>query len=247
MKIPSMTEMLKAGVHFGHKTSKRHPSMESNVYLNRNGVSIIDLSKTTEMLDSALKFLQETRKKGGVILFVGSKKQAQPIVEEYAKKADMPFITGRWPGGLVTNFSEIYRTIKKLRDMRSKMESGEYNKYTKKEQLEIKREIDRMEKLIGGIVSMDKIPDAVFIVDLKQDKTAFRECVKKNVPIVAIADTNTNINDVDYPIAANDDAVKSITMLTSLVADTIASTSVEKKAEPAPKKKAEAKKTKATK
>jgi len=221
MKDVSLLELLKNGVHFGHQRSRWHPKMEPYIYMTRNGVHIINLEKTAEGLKVALEFLKGVAASGGIILFVGTKRQAKDIVQKYAKQVKMPYLTERWIGGILTNFPVIHQLIKKLRKLKSDKESGELQKYTKKEQLEFQKEIETLEKLVGGIESLEKLPQALFIIDVKKEKTAVREAVKVKIPITALVDTNNNPADVNYVIPANNDATKSIEYITSLVADSI--------------------------
>ncbi len=214
-----LIDLLKAGVHFGHTKSKRHPSMEPYIFGAKQGIHIIDLEKTQSMLDNAVKFVQEITSKGGVILFVSGKKQAKAIVKEAAEKAGMPYINTRWLGGTLTNFNNIIDLTKKLKQLEEEKVKGAWERYTKKEALEKDREIIRLKEMVEGIKNMTKLPDAVFIVDIKKDKTALAEASKKNIPVIAILDTNCNNKDVKHIIPGNDDAVKSITLITNVIAD----------------------------
>ncbi len=214
-----LIDLLKAGVHFGHTKSKRHPSMEPYIFGAKQGIHIIDLEKTQVMLDNAVKFVQEITSKGGVILFVSGKKQAKAIVKEAAEKAGMPYINTRWLGGTLTNFNNIIDLTKKLKQLEEEKVKGAWERYTKKEALEKDREIIRLKEMVEGIKNMTKLPDAVFIVDIKKDKTALAEASKKNIPVIAILDTNCNNKDVKHIIPGNDDAVKSITLITNVIAD----------------------------
>lgn len=221
-----LIELLKAGVHFGHTKSKRHPSMEPYIFGVKQGVHIIDLEKTQVMLAIAVKFVQEITSKGGVILFVSSKKQAKSIVKDAAEKANMPYINTRWLGGTLTNFSNIIALTKKLKKLEEEKEKGVWDRYTKKEALEKDREIIRLKEMVEGIKNMTKLPDIVFIVDIKKDKTALAEAVKKNIPVVAIVDSNCNNKNVKHIIPGNDDAVKSITLITHAIADACVSAKI---------------------
>ena len=218
----SMMDMLKTGVHFGHKKAKKHPKMEQYIYTVRNGINIIDLSATKSKLDEALKYVKEISLNRGTILFVGTKKQAKKIIEETAKKCDMPYVTERWLGGTFTNFDKISASINRLEKMVEQKESGELEKkYNKKERLEIDREIKRLERKFGGIKKMKKLPEAVFIIDVKEDKTAVLESITKKIPIIALVDTNVDPTIINYPIPSNDDAIGSIKLITSAVVETI--------------------------
>lgn len=219
--IPDLLTMLKAGVHFGHQHSKRHPRMEQYIFTSKSGFHIIDLEQTQVLLKTALEFVTTLVSNGGTILFLGTKKQAQPIIKKYAQDCGMPYITERWLGGTFTNFKEISRVLKRLTELKNKKSAGELDKYTKKEKLKFDREIEKLERMVGGIESLDKVPDAIFICDVKKEKTAVAEAIKKNIPIVAMCDTNVNPDRITYCIPANDDAVKSIDLITSLVAETV--------------------------
>jgi len=218
----SLEEMLKKGVHFGHQKSKWHPKMKPYLYTTRRGIYIIDLEKTAEKLREAFKFVEKIVGEGGQILFVATKRQAQDIVRKHAQEVGMPYLVERWIGGLLTNFSVVSSLVKRLKKLRKEKESGELSKYTKKEQLKFHKEIDSLEQIVGGIENLEGLPQALFIVDIKQEKTALREAQKKKIPIIAIVDTNNNPDLVDYPIPANDDATKSIEYIISLMAEHIA-------------------------
>lgn len=221
MNIPTMQVLLEAGVHFGHQVRKWHPKMAQFIFSAKDGVHIIDLEKTVDKLGQACKFAKDIASNGGTILFVGTKRQAQEIIKTEAQRTDMPYICERWIGGLITNFSEIYKNIEKLANLETKRTAGEFEEFTKKERLLIDREIAKLDRLYGGLRSLDKIPDAIFVVDVKKEETACREGQRREVPVVAICDTNANLDLVDYPIPGNDDAVKSIKILTQTAADAI--------------------------
>ena len=218
----SMMNMLKAGVHFGHKKAKKHPKMDEYIFSIRNEISIIDLSKTKSKLNEAINFVKDVSSNGGTVLFIGTKKQAKKIIKETAEKCGMPYVTERWLGGTFTNFEKIIASIKRLESIVSQKESGELEKkYNKKERLEIDREIIRLERKFGGIKNMKKIPDAVFVIDIKENDIAVIESGTKKIPIIALVDTNADPSLVDYPIPANDDAIGSITLMASAVANAI--------------------------
>ena len=218
----SMMDLLKVGVHFGHKKAKKHPKMEQYIFTVRNGINIIDLSATKSKLDEALRYVKEISSDGGTILFVGTKKQAKKIIEDAAKKCDMPFVIERWLGGTFTNFDKIAASINRLEGMVQQKESGELEKkYNKKERLEIDREIKRLERKFGGIKKMKKLPEAVFVADVKEDKTAVLESIAKKIPIIALVDTNEDPTVIDYPIPSNDDAVGAIKLITDAVVEEI--------------------------
>ena len=220
-EIPDLLTMLKSGVHFGHQLARRHPKMEPYIFTAKSGFHIIDLELTQQKLVEALDFTRKIVANGGTILFLGTKRQAQPIVVKYAKECGMPYITERWLGGTFTNFGEIRKLIRKFTNLKKKKETGELEKYTKKERLDFEREIEKLDKMVGGIESLSKIPDAVFICGLKKEKTAVAEANKKNIPIVAMCDTNDNPNLVTYPVTANDDAIKSIELFVNLICQAI--------------------------
>lgn len=220
-KIPDVMAMLKSGVHFGHQVSRRHPKMKPYIFMVKNGFHIINVEQTQEMLKQALDFASETAQKGGAIMFVGTKKQAKPIVRKYAAECEMPFVTERWLGGTITNFSAIYKLVKKFRELTDRKAKGELSKYTKKEQLDFDREIEKLDTVVGGISKFDKTPDALFVVDIKKEKTAVREANRQGIPVIALCDTNVNPQLVQYPIPSNDDAIKSIEIMTQLVAEAI--------------------------
>ena len=220
-EIPSLVQLLEAGVHFGHQESKWHPKMAPYIFGTRNDVHIIDLDKTRTKLREALDYVRDTVARGGVILFLGSKRQAKDIIKKYAEECGMPYISNRWLGGTLTNFSEIQRLVKRYNDLRSQLTSGALAKYTKKEQAGFAKQIEEMETKVGGMQSVTRPPDAIFIVDLKKEKTALLEAIEKHMPTIALVDSNVNPEDVTYPIPSNDDAVKTIELMVSLVASAV--------------------------
>ncbi len=219
--LPSLKDMLEAGVHFGHSVKRRNPRMDEYVYAVKNGVQIFDLIKTRDMLAEACGYLMQTVADGGQVLLVGTKGQAAETVKSEAERLGIPFITTRWVGGLFTNWDQLKNRITRLVDMRKKMEAGDYKKYTKKEQVLLKREIDRLTRMYGGLVPMEKLPAAIFIVDPNREITAVRESIARGVPIVAIADSNANPQPLTRVIPANDDALKSVVMLVKAVTGAI--------------------------
>lgn len=220
--VPSIEQMLKAGMHFGHQTSKWHPKMEPFIFTKRNGVHIIDLVKSKKLLETALDFMQKFAAEGKTILFVGTKMQAKNIIKEAALESGMPYVTEKWMGGTMTNFSIIKKLIKKFKDLNQDKVSGKLIKYTKKERLEFDREILRLDIKVGGLVNLVKMPDAIFIWDIRKEKTAITEAVKMNIPVIAICDTNTNPTNVNYVIPSNDDATKTIKLIMNSVKEAIA-------------------------
>lgn len=217
--IPSMQDLLEAGVHFGHQVRRWNPKMRPYIFGEREGVHVIDLEKTYNKLGEACEFVRKVGESGGVLLFLGSKKQARAIIIEEAARCGALHITERWIGGLLTNWEQTSKNIKKLVDLKTKKESGEFKERTKKENLLIDREISKLERLYGGIVGLMRLPDAIYIVDVRKEENAAREAVKKGVPVVAIADTNVNLDLVTYPIPGNDDAIKAIRIISHAIAD----------------------------
>ncbi len=211
-------KLLEAGAHFGHKTERWHPKMAQYIHSKRNGTHIIDLAKTVSGLEEALSFLTKTASEGKQILLVGTKRQAQDIVKATAQSVNMPYVTERWLGGMMTNWNTIGGRVKHVKDLENRMESGELaNKYNKLEVQRFQEEIAQMNVLYGGIKEMDKRPGAVFIVDIVNDANALREAVKMNIPVVALVDTNADPSKVKYPIPANDDAIKTIQLILDYV------------------------------
>lgn len=214
----SLEELLETGAHFGHQARRWNPKMTAYLYGVQEGVHVFDLTKTKEELERALEFLAQCQKEGKVVLFVGTKKQAREKTKEVAEAVKQPHITERWLGGIITNFEAIKRSIDKLADMKAKMAAGEYTgKYTKKEILLLEREIARLERFFGGLSSLTKIPDVLFIIDTKKENGAVREAIAKKVTVVGIVDSNADPDVVDYPIPMNDDASKAITYVLELV------------------------------
>lgn len=219
--VPQLEEMLQAGVHFGHRSSRWHPKMQPYIFGVRSGVHITNLEETQKSLATALNFAAQVAARGSMILFVGTKPQARGIIKKSAEEVGMPYITNRWLGGTLTNFTEIKRLIKKFLDLKDKEAKGELKKYTKKEQLWFSRDIEDMDRKVGGIQSMLSTPEAVFIVDIKAEKTALDEARQKGIKVIAMVDTNVNPTHVDFPIPANDDGVKSIELITHCMVEAI--------------------------
>lgn len=216
--IPTLVELLQAGAHFGHQTSKWHPKMKKYIFGDRQGIHIINLEATQHALEGALAYVKSVTSRGGVVLFVGTKKQAADIVQSAASSAGMPYVNKRWLGGTLTNFSVIAQLLRKFKDLKKKQERGELAKYTKFEQLKFAEEIEMLDEKIGGIQDLTRVPEAVFILDIRKDKTALDEAVRRGVKVVAVCDSNVNPLHVDHVIPANDDAVKSIELIAHLVA-----------------------------
>ncbi len=219
--IPSMKDLLKAGVHFGHRTSRWHPRMEEFIHSSRNGVHVIDLAKTQVQLEKALQKIENIVAGGGSVMFIGTKIQYQDIISKYATEAGMPYVNNRWLGGTFTNFSEIQKLIKNYLDLKDKRTKGELKKYTKLEQLQFDRRIEDLESKIGGISIITKLPEAVFVVDMRHDKTAVMESRQKGVKVIGLCDTNVNPAYADIAIPANDDSIASATMMLKLVSEAV--------------------------
>jgi small subunit ribosomal protein S2 len=227
-------QLLEAGAHFGHKTERWHPKMAPYIHSNRGGTHIIDLTQTVGRLEEALSFLTKTASEGKQILLVGTKRQAQDIIKKAAEETGMPFVTERWLGGMLTNWNTIGGRVKHLQELENRMASGELaNKYNKLEVQRYQEEIDQMNVMYGGVKELNAKPGAVFIVDIVSDANALREAVKLGVPIVAIVDTNADPSAVTYPIPANDDAIKTIELITGYVKAAILKGKSQVKAAPA--------------
>jgi len=221
VKIPELLDMMKSGVHFGHSTSRWHPKMEPFIFAVRQGVHIIDLEKTAKMMKEAMDFITETVASGKQVLWIATKKQAKDLAKKYAEETGSPYVVGKWLGGTFTNFNTIQSLVKKLERLEKQKKDGTWEKYTKREQLDFSRELERLTEMVGGIRNMKQLPGAVFFIDVKEDKTARLEATKMKIPIVAIVDTNINPTPIDYPIPGNDDAVKSIELYCKTVAEAI--------------------------
>lgn len=220
-KLPTLIEMLQSGMHFGHTSSRWHPKMKPFIYGEKSGIHIIDLEKTQFQLERALTLMKEIVSRGGVILFVGTKIQAKDIVRKYAESCDMPFVTERWLGGTLTNFHQLKETLKRLKMLKDQREKGELKKYTKKEQIILGREIEEKEKKVGGIQHLTRIPDAIFVIDIRTEKTAVQEANATHTKVIALCDTNVNPSGVDAIIPGNDDATKSIELVCKLACESI--------------------------
>ncbi|HBB37053.1 MAG: ribosomal protein S2, small subunit ribosomal protein S2 [Candidatus Moranbacteria bacterium GW2011_GWC1_45_18] len=217
----SIEQMLKFGVHFGHKKSRWNPKMKPYIFSEKGQIYIIDLEKTLVLFEKALEFVRHVATNGGKIIFVGTKPQARHVIEECAQYAGMPFVNNRWLGGTFTNYREVKKRIKYLNDQEDKMEKGDLQKYTKYERLRFKKEIDRMNEKMGGIKKMDSLPQAIFVADSKENDLAVKEAKKMRIPVIGIVDTNTDPDPIDYLIPANDDALSSLRFVVGLIAKTI--------------------------
>ncbi len=216
-QAPSLKEMLDAGMHFGHSKSKWNPKMKPYIFTTKNGVHIIDLTKSQKMLETVFEFIENLVGEKKQILFVGTKKQAKAKITEIAKEVNMPYINEKWPGGALTNFTVFKRSIKKYNDLSAEKEQGKLEKYTKWERMVFEKQIEKLEKKVKGMANVNKLPDALFIWDIKKEKIAVSEARKKNIPIIAVCDTNVDPSLVNYPIPANDDALKTIELILDLV------------------------------
>ena len=223
MAIVSMKQLLEAGVHFGHQTRRWNPKMAEYIFTERNGIYIIDLQKTVKKLEEAYKFAYEVAESGQDILFVGTKKQAQESMKEEAVKCGMPYVNARWLGGMLTNFRTIRRRIDRLYQLRKMEEDGTFDLLPKKEIIKLNLEIEKLEKFLGGIKEMKKLPGALFIVDPRKEKIAVSEAKKLGIPVIAIVDTNCDPDEIDYVIPGNDDAIRAV----KLIAGTIATAVIE--------------------
>jgi small subunit ribosomal protein S2 len=222
MAVVTMRQLLDAGVHFGHQTRRWNPKMKRFIFTERNGIYIIDLQQTLSYIDRAYEFIKDTVARGGTVLFVGTKRQAQEAIAEQATRVSMPFVNQRWLGGMLTNFTTVHKRLQRLKDLEAMETSGEFVGRTKKEVLLLTREKDKLAKTLGGIRDMSRIPSAVWVVDTKKEHIAVGEARKLNIPVVAVLDTNCDPDEVDYPVPGNDDAIRSAALLTKVVAEAVA-------------------------
>ncbi|HEU5271596.1 MAG TPA: 30S ribosomal protein S2 [Jatrophihabitans sp.] len=222
MAVVTMKNLLDSGVHFGHQTRRWNPKMKRFIFTERNGIYIIDLQQTLSYIDRAYEFVKETVAHGGSVLFIGTKKQAQEAIAEQATRVGMPYVNQRWLGGMLTNFSTVYKRLQRLKELEALEANGWEGTATKKEQLILGREKSKLERSLGGIREMTKTPSAVWIVDTKKEHLAVAEAHKLNIPVIAILDTNCDPDEVDYKIPGNDDAIRSAALLTRVVADAVA-------------------------
>lgn len=221
MAVVSMKNLLEAGVHFGHQTRRWNPKMARYIFTERNGIYIIDLQKTVKKLDEAYNFVREISQDGGSILFVGTKKQAQESVREEAQRCGMHFVNARWLGGMLTNFRTIRRRIDRMEQLIKMREDGTFDMLPKKEVIKLELEIEKLQKFLGGVQTMNKLPKAMFIVDPRKERIAVAEARKLNIPIVAIVDTNCDPDEIDYVIPGNDDAIRAVKLIVGAMADAI--------------------------
>jgi len=221
MSVISMKQLLEAGVHFGHQTRRWNPKMGEYIYTERNGIYIINLQKTVKKIVEAYDFIKEIAESGESILFVGTKKQAQDSIKEEAERVGMYYVNARWLGGMLTNFKTIQKRIERLNQLKKMEEDGTFDLLTKKEATKLKLEIEKLEKYLGGIKDMKKLPGALFVVDPRKEKIAVAEAHKLGIPVVAIVDTNCDPDEVDYVIPGNDDAIRAVKLIASTIANAI--------------------------
>lgn len=221
MAIISMKQLLEAGVHFGHQTRRWNPKMEKYIFTERNGIYIIDLQKTVKKVEEIYRYVRGLAQSGGTLLFVGTKKQAQDSVREEAERCGMFYVNQRWLGGTLTNFATIRKRIDRLHELEQMETDGRFDVLPKKEVILLRKEKARLEKFLGGIRNMDRLPDAVYIIDPRKERIAVAEARKLNIPIIAIVDTNCDPDEIDYIIPGNDDAIRAVRLLTSKMADAV--------------------------
>ena len=219
MAIVSLKALLETGVHFGHRTRKWNPLMKPYIFTERNGIHIIDLQQTVESLERAHALIRDTAARGGMVLFVGTKRQAQEAIESEAERAGMPYVNQRWLGGTLTNWKTIRERIMELRKLEERRDKGEFEKLTKKEGLLLERKIEKLAGRLGGIRDMPRVPDLLFVVDVRREETAVKEANRLKIPVIAVVDTNCDPSGVDYVIPANDDAIRAIKLMASKIAD----------------------------
>lgn len=221
MSVVTMKQLLEAGVHFGHQTRRWNPKMEEYIFTERNGIYIIDLQKTVKLIDTAYDYMKSVAADGGVVLFVGTKKQAQDSIEEEATRAGQYYVNHRWLGGTLTNWKTIQSRIARLKELKKMAEDGTFDVLPKKEVAVLTKQREKLERFLGGIEDMPRIPDVLFIVDPHKEQIAVKEAQKLHIPIVAMVDTNTDPDDIDYVIPSNDDAIRAVRLITSKMADAI--------------------------
>ncbi|MBA1333887.1 MAG: SSU ribosomal protein S2p (SAe) [Firmicutes bacterium] len=221
MSVVSMKQLLEAGVHFGHQTRRWNPKMAKYIFTERNGIYIIDLQKTVEKVDEAYEFVKSVVEENKKLLFVGTKKQAQESIVEEARRCEMPYVNHRWLGGMLTNFKTIRRRVDRLHQLNVMEEDGTFNLLPKKEVIKLRHEMEKLEKFLGGIKDMKEPPGVLFVVDPRKEKIAVSEAKKLGIPIVGIVDTNCDPDEIDYVIPGNDDAIRAVKLITSIIADAV--------------------------
>lgn len=221
MSVITMKQLLEAGVHFGHQTRRWNPKMDRYIYMERNGIYIIDLQQTVKKFDEAYAFVKDVVADGKGVLFVGTKKQAQETIKDEARRCEMYFVNQRWLGGMLTNYKTIRKRVSRLKELEKMEADGTFNLLSKKEVARLKNEAERLERFLGGIKNMDKLPGAVFVVDPRKEKIAVAEARKLGIPVVAIVDTNCDPDEIDYVIPGNDDAIRAVRLISSKIADAV--------------------------
>ncbi len=221
MAVVAMKQLLEAGVHFGHQTRRWDPKMAEYIFQARNGIHIIDLQKTSKKLDEAYAFVKEQAEEGKTVLFVGTKKQAQECMKEAAQKCGMYYVDQRWLGGMLTNFGTIQGRIQRLKDLETMQEDGTFDRLPKKEVILLKKEMEKLEKNLGGIKEMNELPGVIFLIDPKKERIAVLEAKKLGIPVVGLIDTNCNPEEVDYPIPGNDDAIRAVKLIADVMANAV--------------------------
>ena len=221
MSVVSMKSLLEAGVHFGHQTRRWNPKMKKFIFTERNGIYIIDLQKTVKQIEEAYKYVRDLVADGGTVMFVGTKKQAQEAIETEAKRAGQPYVSQRWLGGMLTNYKTIKSRIDRLNELKELEENNTFDLLPKKEVIQLHHEMERLEKYLGGVKNMKGLPDCLFIIDPKNESIAVNEARILGIPVVAVVDTNTDPDEIDIPIPGNDDAIRAVKLLTSIIADAV--------------------------
>ena len=221
MAVVAMKQLLEAGVHFGHQTRRWDPRMAEYIFQARNGIHIIDLQKASKKIDEAYEFIKEQVEEGKTVLFVGTKKQAQECVKDAAIKSGMYYVDQRWLGGMLTNFETIRTRVQRLKDLETMQEDGTFDRLPKKEVILLKKEMEKLERNLGGIKEMDKIPGVIFLVDPKKEHIAILEAKKLNIPVIGLVDTNCNPEEVDYAIPGNDDAIRAVKLIADVMANAV--------------------------
>ena len=221
MAVVSMKQLLEAGVHFGHQTRRWNPKMKRFIFGERNGIYIVDLHQTLDRIDTAYRFVREDVARGGSVLFVGTKKQAQEPVERQAAACGMPYVNFRWLGGMLTNFQTVHSRVAKLRELQRQVDSGEVELMSKKEGLKVRRDLAKLERNLGGIKNLEKLPSIIFVIDTKKEHIAVTEANRLHIPVVAVVDTNCDPDLIDWKIPGNDDAIRAIRLFTAAIADAV--------------------------
>lgn len=216
-----MKSLLEAGVHFGHQTRRWNPKIKKFIFTERNGIHIIDLKKTLSLIEKVYDVVKDIVSRGGLVLFVGTKKQAQEAVKEQAERCDMPYVNQRWLGGMLTNFSTVKNRIKRLQELRKMEEENNFKTLPKKEVLKLKREREKLESTLAGVSKLDRLPSAIYVIDSRKEYIAIAEARKLGIPIVGLVDTNSDPDEVDYVIPGNDDAIRAVSLITKIIADAV--------------------------